>query len=110
MPPRAALGRGDGEFEGGLASGVAEDRGAGKQPPAQGGQFRALGLAEPALEADAEVVGADGEVAGRLGRPERKAAQALQAKLGAEFLYPVFDVRAAVVAAPHVERRYALGA
>ena len=103
VPPSAALGSGDGEFERGFASGVTEDRGAGKQAPAQGGEFGALRLTEPALEADAQVVGADGEVTGRFGRPERAAAQALQAKLGAEFLDPVFDVGTAVVTAPHVE-------
>jgi len=103
VPPMAALGGGDGEFERGLAGGVAEDRSAGKQAPAQRGQFRPLGLTEPALEADAKIVGADGEVAGRFGRPERTAAQALQAELGAEFLDSVFDIGAAVVAAPHVE-------
>jgi hypothetical protein len=42
-------------------------------------------------------------VTGRLGRPERAAAQALQAKLGAEFLDPVLDVGAAVVTAPHLK-------
>ncbi len=103
VPPMAALGSGDGEFERGLAGGVAEDRSAGKQARAQRGQFRPLGLTEPALEADAKIVGADGEVAGRFGRPERTAAQALQAELGAEFLDSVFDIGAAVVAAPHVE-------
>lgn len=103
VPPSAALGRGDGELEGGPAGGVAEDRGAGKQAPAQGGQFRALRLTEPALETDAQVVGADGEVTGRFGGPERAAAQALQAKLGAEFLDPVFDVGPAVVTTPHFE-------
>lgn len=107
MPPSAALGRGDGELVGALASGVAEDRGAGKQPPAQRGQFLPLGLAAPALQADAEVVDADGVMARGLGRPERAAAQALQAKLGAEFLDPVFDVGAAVVTAPHPESAHA---
>ena len=77
VPPMAALGRSDGEFERGLAGGVAEDRSAGKQAPAQRGRFRPLGLTEPALEADAQVVGADGEMAGRFVRPERTAAQAL---------------------------------
>jgi hypothetical protein len=52
-PPASGLGAGDGEFEGVLALGAAEDRRAGKQPPAQGGQLRALGLTELALEADA---------------------------------------------------------
>src|ERR1039458_6452020 len=103
VPPMAALWWGDGEFEGGLAGGVAENRGTGKKAPTQGGQFGALGLAEPALEADAQVVGADGVVTGGLGRPKRPAAQTLQAELGPEFLDPIFDVGAAVVAAPDFE-------
>lgn len=98
-PPMAALWRGDGEFERGFASGVTEDRGAGKEPPPQRGELGALRLTEPALEPDAQVVGADGEVIRGFGCPERAAAQALQAKLGAEFLDPVFDVGPAVVAA-----------
>jgi hypothetical protein len=56
----AAFCGGDGEFEGGLTSSAAEDGGAGKQAPAQGREFGPPGLAEPALEPDAEVVGADG--------------------------------------------------
>ena len=100
-PPSAAFFGGDGELERGLAGGVTEDRGAGKQPPAQRREFGALGLAESALETDAQVVGADGEVAGRFGRPKRAAAQAFQAELGAEFLDPVLDVGAPVVAAPN---------
>ena len=64
MPPMAALGSGDGEFECGFASGVTEDCGAGKQAPAQGGQFGTLRLTEPALQADAQVAGADGEMTG----------------------------------------------
>ncbi len=76
-PPAAVFFRGDGELERGLAGGVAEDRGTAEQAPAQGGQFGALGLAQQALEPDAEVVGADGQVAGRLGGPERAQAEAL---------------------------------
>ncbi len=56
-----------------------------------------------AAQADAEVVGADGQMAGRFGRPERATAQSLQAKLGAEFLDAIFDVGPAVVAAPDVQ-------
>ena len=48
-PPSAAFFGGDGELERGLAGGVTEDRGAGKQPPAQRREFGALGLAESAL-------------------------------------------------------------
>lgn len=72
VPPMAALGRGDGELEGGFARSAAEDRGTGKETPAQGGQLGALRLTEPALQADAEVVGADGEVAGRFGRQNER--------------------------------------
>ncbi len=97
MPPMAAVGRSDGEFECELARGVAEDRGAGKPAPAQRRELGTLGLTEAALETDAEIEGADGEMTGRFGRPERTAAQALQAKLGAELLDPIFDVGAAVV-------------
>lgn len=103
VPPLTALGRGDGEFERGLAGGVTEDGGAGEQPPAQRGELSALRLTEPALETDAQVVGTDGEMTGGFGRPERTATQALQTKLGAKFLDAVFDVGAAVVAAPHLE-------
>ena len=87
----------------GLPASLAEDRGAGEQAPAQRVQFRTLGLAEPALQTDTMVVGADGEVTGRFRRPERPAAQALQAKLGAHFLDRVLDVGPAVVTTPHVE-------
>ena len=103
-PPVAAFCGGDGEFEGRLAGGVAEDGGAGKEAPAQGGEFGTLRLAESALEADAEVVGADGQMTGRLGGPEGTAAETLQAELGAEFLDAVLDVGSAVVAAPHRQR------
>lgn len=48
----AAVGRGDGEFERGLVSGVTEDRSAGKQAPAHGGQFGPLRLTEPALQVE----------------------------------------------------------
>ena len=99
-PPASCLVAGEGEFEGGFAGGMAEDRGAGKQAPAQGGELGALGLAEPALETDTQVVGADGEVAGRFGRPEGAAAQALQAELGAQFLDAVLGVGPTVVTPP----------
>lgn len=61
LPPLAGFGGSDGELE----RRRAEDGSAAGQPPAQRGEFGALGPAEPALEADAEVVGADREVAGR---------------------------------------------
>lgn len=86
---------------------AAEDRGAGKKPPAKGGQLGALRLAEPSLETNAQVVGAEGEMAGGLGRPERTATQALQTKLGAQFLDAVFDIRATVIPAPDFEGRQA---
>lgn len=67
----AALGHGDGEFERGFARGMAEDRGAGEQAPAQRGEFGALRLTKPTLETDAQIECAGGEVAGCFGRPER---------------------------------------
>src|SRR5687767_13981868 len=76
QPPGAVFLSGDGEFDRALASGSAENGGAGKEPPAQGREFGALRLAEPTLKTDAEIVGADGEVTGGLGGPERTAAQA----------------------------------
>ena len=57
MPPVAALGRGDGEFERGLAGGATEDGGAGKQPPAQGGQFGTLRLTGISLEKKELLIG-----------------------------------------------------
>ena len=113
LPPVAAFFGGDGELECGFAGGVAEDGGAGKQPPAQGRQFGALGLAEPALPADTKIVGADREVAGRLGGPERAATQALQPELRAQFLDAILDVGPALVAPPYLpgaDRGWQVGA
>ena len=60
VPPVASLAAADGEFECGFALGVAEDGGAGEQPPAQRDQFAFGELAEPALQEDAQIVGGDG--------------------------------------------------
>lgn len=99
-PPSAGWITGDGEFEGGVSCHAAEDGGAGEELAAERAEFGAMRLAEPALERDAQVVGGDGEVAGRFGRPKRAAAQALQPELRAEFPDAVFDVSASVVAPP----------
>ena len=69
-PPTAGLSGGDGELQRGLAGGATEDGGAGEEPLAQRRELGTLRLAKPALEADAQVVGADGEVARRFGGPK----------------------------------------
>ena len=107
VPPTAAFFSGDGELESGFACGVTEDRGTGKEAPAQRSQLGPLGLAEPTLQTDAQVVGADGQMTGRLGRPERPAAQSLQTELRAQFFNTIFDIGAPVIAAPDFERVHA---
>ena len=96
VPPGAAFFAGDGKLERGFASGVTEDCGTGKEPPTQRGQFSPLGLIEPTLQTDTQIVGADGQVIGGLGGPKRAAAKSLQVELCAEFLGPVLDIRAAL--------------
>ena len=88
-PPTPGFLAADGEFEGGFATGAAPHGGAREEPPAQGAQFAAFELAESPLEQCAEVVGGDGQVVQRLGRPEATAAQTPDAKLRSQFLDPV---------------------
>ena len=88
-PPIARFRAMHGQAQGRLAAGAAPDGGAPKEPPAQGAQFAAFELAEPALQEHAEVVGGDRQMVQRLGRPEALAAQPFDAELRAQFLDPI---------------------
>jgi hypothetical protein len=103
-PPVAIGGPTHGQFERGFATRPAPDCGPAKQPPAQRVQFAFLQLSQSPLEQHAKVVSGNGQMVQGFRAPEVFHAQPLDAKLPAQFLDPVFQVRPAVVATPHRQR------